>query len=1060
MHEVTHAIETKEISDLILDYASKNPEFNQALKSLQETYGTEKVSSEVVADISGQLFGNQEFINNLSTSKPSIFKRIYDAIISIANKITGNNNEALFIKDLQNKWEKAYRTQNNNLNSQQYSQIENFTDLGYNIDGTPVQPGDLINEFRNLLNHTEWNKYNRSITSKIKEHGQNFDTIDNINGKIIYTEVINGKEQIFAVQNTKTKEVANEFIKFAKEVMNENNSREIQEIISNVFGEELLSEYDFSNYNIDDSNGLSKRIDGENNSRNEQKNRSRDFKSNTSSLQENNKELDNSSFNLNENTKYSLSENTGKMVDNKGNEVTLETSDAGTRGTLMAIHNLSADKLRAILELGGFPVPSIAITNQIHNQFGNISVLFDKSTIDPANKKNEVYDRDVWSPTFPTVEYDVNNDAIKKMIKSKNIYSNYQDTISGDVNNRYLEADNLRDMVDRYGIEETLNNLKDSDKLKYVYLKSVGDFQPATKTAKFSNYYSNETLQRFLENYQGMTDFSWNTPLNELSYEQIMALEDRIKEIIKPELEQEAQQFKNSDKEYIRKYGERYVEEELSKVGYSRLDNFIYSAIQLEKMGNNHQIIDEDATLKKAKDSVNQEEFNKWVDDTFGEVLNNAEKGIRNDKDIFTLSGNRRSFKQLHYSYNLQNIVKYMISQSTVGGQNTLFEGGFGKTSAQLSKKFSSIDDIKQSESRITTREGAEEVIIPLKEKLDSDMQKLLEYRKTGNYKSDFVNSLEGFEQISGAVEEFAGKKNLTTDNFKKVLDSYYTFETNKIPNEILQDIIDDLNAIKNIPTDYFEAKPQRVVGLDEVQAVVIPNDTDVSLKQELQEKGLYVVEYDPNIESDKATKINSFDNLKFSLSNNNQSWQEHLEKNYKSTGTKTDMNNIKLPGIQKAMNQEINKALLPLKKEVETLNKNINYEVSKSTEAGYVPSIYIKDADGDVIYRIANHDNGYIDDFDMVYNDSYNTLFTDKEYANWKEYIIPKIEKSTDLILEGNRTSDSSSSLDKNAKRFEDINKEKALFSALVYNFVYFFFHFKILKILNIIIIIIYFTI
>lgn len=38
-----------------------------------------------------------------------MFKKIYDKIISFANKITGNSKESLFIKDLKNKWEKAYR---------------------------------------------------------------------------------------------------------------------------------------------------------------------------------------------------------------------------------------------------------------------------------------------------------------------------------------------------------------------------------------------------------------------------------------------------------------------------------------------------------------------------------------------------------------------------------------------------------------------------------------------------------------------------------------------------------------------------------------------------------------------------------------------------------------------------------------------------------------------------------------------------------------------------------------------------------------------------------------
>lgn len=95
---------------LILDYASKNQEFNQALESLKKTYGTDDVSSEVLADISGQLFGNQEFINNLSTKQPNVFKKIYNKIVELANKITGNSKQSLFIHDLKNKWEEAYRT--------------------------------------------------------------------------------------------------------------------------------------------------------------------------------------------------------------------------------------------------------------------------------------------------------------------------------------------------------------------------------------------------------------------------------------------------------------------------------------------------------------------------------------------------------------------------------------------------------------------------------------------------------------------------------------------------------------------------------------------------------------------------------------------------------------------------------------------------------------------------------------------------------------------------------------------------------------------------------------
>lgn len=125
VHEITHAIETDTMKQLVMDYASKNADFNNSLDSLKKTYGTEDVSDEVLADISGQLFGNQEFINSLSTSNPNIFVRIYYKIVSLANKITGNSQYSLFVKDLENKWRTAYTNNVNNIlnNNIKYSTI-------------------------------------------------------------------------------------------------------------------------------------------------------------------------------------------------------------------------------------------------------------------------------------------------------------------------------------------------------------------------------------------------------------------------------------------------------------------------------------------------------------------------------------------------------------------------------------------------------------------------------------------------------------------------------------------------------------------------------------------------------------------------------------------------------------------------------------------------------------------------------------------------------------------------------------------------------------------------
>lgn len=167
VHEVTHAIETQEMKDLVLDYASRHDDFKQALNDLKTTYGTDDVTSEVLADISGQLFGNQEFINNLSLEKPSVFKRIYNSIISLANKITGNSHEALFIRDLKNKWETAYRntTQEQAINNVRTTK-NNFTKIS-DFDLSEYKKSRNIilnkNEFAKLANLVESSDVRRGV---------------------------------------------------------------------------------------------------------------------------------------------------------------------------------------------------------------------------------------------------------------------------------------------------------------------------------------------------------------------------------------------------------------------------------------------------------------------------------------------------------------------------------------------------------------------------------------------------------------------------------------------------------------------------------------------------------------------------------------------------------------------------------------------------------------------------------------------------------------------------------------------------------------------------------
>jgi hypothetical protein len=58
---------------------------------------------------------------------------------------------------------------------------------------------------------------------------------------------------------------------------------------------------------------------------------------------------------------------------------------------LVALHNLTEKNLRDTLELGGLPMPSIAIVQAQagYAKYGRISIVFSKSTIDPHAERDK-----------------------------------------------------------------------------------------------------------------------------------------------------------------------------------------------------------------------------------------------------------------------------------------------------------------------------------------------------------------------------------------------------------------------------------------------------------------------------------------------------------------------------------------------------------------------------------------------------------------------------------------------------------------------------------------------
>ena len=137
------------------------------------------------------------------------------------------------------------------------------------------------------------------------------------------------------------------------------------------------------------------------------------------------------------------------------------------KGNLIALHNLSADNLKKAFELGGFPMPSIAVTNTEvgHTGFGDISLVFGKESIDPTDRRNKVYSEDAWTPMFPKVDYKLDEG------KANEIYSKAKK--AGEL--PFLKPvsfhpENLKDRIGMDGTKSLVDHFKESYAAKQLYL--------------------------------------------------------------------------------------------------------------------------------------------------------------------------------------------------------------------------------------------------------------------------------------------------------------------------------------------------------------------------------------------------------------------------------------------------------------------------------------------------------------------------------------------------------------------------------------------------------------
>lgn len=465
------------------------------------------------------------------------------------------------------------------------------------------------------------------------------------------------------------------------------------------------------------------------------------------------------------------------------------------RGDLVAIHNISEDKLKEAIGLGGFPMPSIAITKPEvgHSTFGDISLVFGKETINPTDRRNKVYGEDAWTPTFPTVGYKLNEDKTSDIYRRANKAGNLP--LFNPVD---FHSDNYKSYINGIGSDSLVNHFKDSYGAKQLYLAETGN-----AVEKFEEHevekYSTERIG-FLE--QMLKEIG----IERLKKESYAVLENEIKQIFG--------KYYNVDFDKLQPFRAKI-----------RIDNAIKQAVDYAENGNNKTESDVEATKKKIDERIDQKKFEEWLRNLFDGVV--EKKGIRNETDLFTPMGNRRKWESLYDEITLDNVVKAMKKQSTKGGQG-LFGGSiFGAAQSE----FKNIGEIREA-ARERIRELSNEEIEGRRNEITDRLSQIdIPMRDKG-----IGDAFDMIENITDSV-----RHSHTAKGIYNYLHDIYPAMTMDIANEIA-DIVKD---IQQMSARYFEAKPHRAVGFDEIKFAVVPDNTDSGLLNQLQNMKIPVEIYE-----------------------------------------------------------------------------------------------------------------------------------------------------------------------------------------------------------------------
>ena len=515
---------------------------------------------------------------------------------------------------------------------------------------------------------------------------------------------------------------------------------------------------------------------------------------------------------------------------------------------LVAVHNLTEENLREALELGGLPSPSIAVVKaqEGHTQYGPISLVFNSDTIDPmVNRANRIYGSDAWTPTRPNVEYEVHADKAVKL--NSELAQLSRQTAGGAFARGNVLSGTLDMEASGKSPKQLAESLSRNDAVKAAYLADKGEtVQVVTKQEVRFTESQKKRYEKIMEALGG------EAALRDIVESDVVNGNHDKSNAVLNEVREAEKSWAMEEFGWSEEKAQTKADRLIAPMLRARLEN-AYEYVTTKDMAGK-TVQDTEAMQKELQQKAPDADVEEWLLPKMEGIL--GKKGIRNEKDPYTRTGNRRSFAQLHNPYTLQNLVEAMNQQNARG------EGAWGLSANTLmstaTAEYQNLDEVRADKGRLQQMPAEE--YKALLEQADGQIEEVIS--RIRQETAAHSNSGYGEREILGEILLRAAQGKQTMAAVSKA----FSKEGYTISRETAKQIVALYKTIADIPTGYFEAKPQRAVEFDEVRAAIVPDNASAALLDSLKEKGVTVYEYKAGDDAQRTKVLDQVPDVRFQM--------------------------------------------------------------------------------------------------------------------------------------------------------------------------------------------------